>query len=465
MSEQEISLPLSTVEAKLASSSLLLFAISLIMLLINVDYTAVNLALPTIANNLHASLNTIQWVLTAYMLTWGLLVFPCGSLSTKFTTKNLCISGLALFIIASAIATVASSSHVLIAARILQGVSAAIYGPAVYGLIHCYVPEQMRGRAMGLMSLGVGLGLAVGPFVGGSLITLWSWRAIFLINIPIGLAALYIIYKQRDLQQSANANITLSKSSVFLIGFTTFSIIYIVNQYQVWQQHASLYISLALAAIISLSGFIFLQQKIKNPLIPLSLFKNRKYTACCIGIFLEQAGFSIIVVATSLYLQNVLHYSPFASSLMFLFLTVIFGIIAFFGGRWVDKKGIALPTISGMIIMSLGTLLFAMIAIKTNTTWICPVLFIMGVGMGLAFIGLNTGVVKTVSQEEIGIASSVFMVLALIANSLAVSLTTLFYQYGTASNTFNGISEIMLLNTVLGLVAVVSFWRLGTEKK
>lgn len=464
MSEQDVSLPLSAAGTKPASFSLLLFALSLIVLLINVDYTAVNLALPTMAIDLHASLNTIQWVLTGYVLTWALLIFPCGSLSAKFTTKQLCLAGLGLFIVASAIATFAYSSHILIAARILQGLSAAIYGPAVYGLIHCYIPEQMRGKAMGFLSLGVGLGLAIGPFIGGSLITLWSWRAIFLINIPIGLAALYIIYKQQDLQQPANTPLTLSKSSILLIGFTTLSIIYVVNQYQAWQQHVGLYAGWIVAAIVSLVGFIVLQQKINSPLIPLSIFKNRQYTACCIGIFLEQAGFSFIVVATSLYLQNVLHYSPLTSSLIFLFLTVIFGLIALVGGRWVDKKGLALPTISGMIIMGLGSLWFADIVINSTSMLVCPALFIIGIGMGLAFIGLNSGVVKTVSQAEIGIATSIFMVLALVANSLAISLTMLFYQHASVVKTFNGISEILLLNAVLSLVAAAFFWHFGTKR-
>ncbi|MFN7096508.1 MAG: MFS transporter [Gammaproteobacteria bacterium] len=464
MAEQESALNLSAAETKPAAFSLLLFALSLIVFLINVDYTAVNLALPTMADDLHTSLNTIQWVLTAYVLTWALLIFPCGGLSAKFTTKQLCITGLSLFIVASALATFAFSSHMLIAARILQGLSAAIYGPAVYGLIHCYVPEQARGRAMGILSLGVGLGLAVGPFIGGSLLTLWSWRAIFLINLPIGLAALYVIFKQQDTQQPSTTSLSLSKSSIFLIGFATLSLIYIVNQYQAWQQHAGLYIGWAILAIVALISFVFLQQKIANPLIPLSLFKNRKYAACCVGIFFEQAGFSIIVVATSLYLQNTLHYSPLISSLIFLFLTVIFGVIALIGGRWVDQQGLVLPTISGMLLMAAGSLLFAGVAVSSYSLLVCPILFVLGVGMGLAFIGLNSGVVKTVSQGHIGIATSVFMVLALIANSFAITFTTLFYQHANIASKFNGISQVMLLNTVLSLLAVWFFWRLSAKK-
>lgn len=465
MSNSEISLPLSDARAKPASFSMLLLALSLIILLINIDYTAVNLALPSMADDLHTSLNTIQWVLTGYVLTWALLIFPSGSLSAKFTTRQLCMGGLSLFILASVLATFAYSSSMLIFARVLQGVAAAIYGPAVYGLIHCYIPEQMRGKAMGFLSLGVGLGMAIGPFVGGSLITLWSWRAIFAINLPIGIAALYIIYKQQDKQQAANTPLSLSKRSVLLISFTTLSIIYIVNQYQVWQQNVGLFTGWALAAIMALAVFVLLQKRISNPLVPLSLFKNRKYTACCIGIFCEQAGFSFVVVAASLYLQNVLHYSPLTSSLIFLFLTIIFGVIALIGGRWVDRKGLALPTISGMIIMAAGSLWMADIVIHSSGMWICPALFIIGIGMGLAFIGLNSGVVKTVSQEEIGIATSIFMVLALTANSVAISFTMLFYQQGIASQTFNGISEVMLLNALISLIAATFFWWFGAKKE
>ncbi|MBY0544410.1 MAG: MFS transporter [Gammaproteobacteria bacterium] len=463
MSEQEITLDAPATAAS-ASFTLLLIALSLIVFLINVDYTAVNLALPTMANDLQASLGTIQWVLTAYVLTWALLIFPCGSLLAKFTTRQLCLGGLSLFTLASLLAGMAFTSHLLIFARMLQGLSAAIYAPAVYGLIHCYVPEDKRGRAMGLLSLGVGLGLAIGPFVGGTLVALGSWRAIFLVNLPIGLLAFYVIYKQRDIQQQKNTAVPFSKISALLIGFTTLSLIYLLNQWQVWQQNASLYLVWIVFAIASFVGFIYVQKKILHPLIPLDLFRNRTFSACCLGIFLEQAGFSITIMATSLYLQNILHYSPLASGFIFLFLTVIFGIIAMIGGRWVDQKGLTLPTITGMIIMAVGALLFAVVASGQQGLLVCPVLFITGIGMGLAFIGLNTGIVKAVTQEQVGIATSIFMVLALISNSFGITLTTLFYQHAQRIGGLNGISEIMLLSMGISLIAAISFWQLNRAK-
>lgn len=354
-----------------------LVALSLIVFIINVDYTAVNLALIPVAAELQADINIIQWVLSGYVLAWAVCVIPAGNFSDRYSKKYFCLVGLSLFLLASLLAGLANSANLLIAARILQGMAGAIYVPSIYALIYLNFTEHERGRAIGMMSLGVGAGMAVGPFVGGVLLSVFNWRSIFFINIPIGLIALAIIYASKKDEVAVNNHRVSS--------------------------------------------------------IPLQLFRNLPFLGVVIGILLEQFGFSAIIVSIGLFLQKVMQFSVLKSSLVYLALTIIFGIIAAASGPWIDRAGLRIPVTAGLFLLSLGSFLFILLSAASPMWLICLIFIILGVGMGLAFSGLNTGIVKTVAGEYIGIASSVFLLCALLGNTFGVFLTTLMDQHASLS--------------------------------
>lgn len=408
------------------NSTALLITLSTMMLLINVDYTAVNLALIAMARDLQTDLNSIQWVLSAYVFAWAILVIPAGEYTNRFSKNHLCLAGLSLFLLASLLASMANSSTQLILARILQGAAGALYVPAMYAMIHLYVAEQRRGFAIGMMSLGVGLGLAIGPVLGGFLLTLWGWRSIFLINLPVGCIALFIIYHYKKQEEIPAQKKPINFLSVILLSTSLMTTLYLLSHWQT----SFLLSRLALIAmsIISLYAFIVQQNRLKFPLIPLTIFKNTAYSGCLFGILLEQYAFSTIIVATGLYLQKVLLLSPLSSCLVYLALTSVFGIIAVVGGTWVDRLGIRKPIISGLLLLSLGSLVFAVLSTTNSFSLLCVMLLMLGIGMGLAFSGLNAGIVKVVASESIGIASSIFVTFALLGNTFGVTLTTLIYQ-------------------------------------
>lgn len=356
---------------------LLLIALTIILFIINIDYTAVNLALIPIAADLNANLNNVQWILSAYVLAWAVLVIPAGKLADRYSKKTLCLIGLTLFLFASLLAGVAVSSNYLITARILQGVAGAIYIPTVYALIYLNFKENERGKAMGLLSLGVGLGMAIGPFIGGVLLSWMNWRSIFLINLPIGIPALLIILAQSNIETVTKQIPSINKT---------------------------------------------------RSLFPLNLFSNSLFLGCCVGILLEQYCFSAIMVSTGLFLQKVLLFSSLQSSFSFLWLTILFGIIAAFSGSWIDKIGLRWPTTIGLLVMVLGLILFTNLSLINHLVMTYFVFMILGAGMGVAFVALNTGIVKTVAQSEIGIASSIFLMCALVGNALGVTLTSMIYQ-------------------------------------
>jgi EmrB/QacA subfamily drug resistance transporter len=425
--------------------------------IINVDYTAINLALTPVMTELHSNLNSMQWVLSGYVLAWSIFVIPAGKYADYYGKKRLCLIGIALFLLASLIAGCAMSPGILILARVFQGVAAAIYVPTLYALIYLNFAENERGKAIGLMSLAVGLGMAIGPLMGGLFVSWFSWRYIFFVNIPIGLIALFIIYKSKSAELLQASITKISKRSLILLSLIIVIILYSLSQWQLWPTHGFLYSGLALVALLAFVYFVLLQQKISNPLIPLKLFSNVAFLGCIIGIFIEQYGFSSIIIATGMYLQKILQLSALKCSAIYLSLTALFGIVAVIGGRWVDRVGIRLPTVLGLTIMAIGSAIFMSLTANSSLAFVCMVFSILGIGMGLAFSGLNTGIVKTVSEVNIGIASSTFLMFALLGNSFGVTLTTMIYERASHIGAQIITETIAALNTGVSNAMLVTF--------
>ncbi len=419
---------------------LILLAISIMVFLINVDYSAVNLALATISQDFQVSLSQVQWVLGGYIIAWAAVVVPAGKYGDKLGHQKVCLIGMLLFIVASVLAGLAVSANMLIFARILQGISGAIYVPALYALIFQNFPENERGFAIGLMSIGIGLGAAIGPSFGGALLTYASWRAIFYINIPLTLFALAILYRNKSVQPPVNPTQKVNKVSAALLSFSLIAVMYVISQWHVWGIHAVLFKAMIAAAVVMLMIFVVLQKQLKEPLLPLNLFKNKSFLGCSIGFSLEQYAFAAISIGMVLYLQKVMHYSTLVASVAFLPMTILFAIVAVFGGRWNDRVGFKKPAIVGLLLMIVGTAI--LIFYLGHSIWQIEILLsVIGIGMGLAFAALNAGLVKTVEASHIGIASSVFAMICLLGNSLGVALTVLIFEKSSQADLMRWINE------------------------
>ncbi|MCW5588094.1 MAG: MFS transporter [Legionellales bacterium] len=405
----------------------LLFAISLMALLINIDYTAVNLALVTISRELHSSLNTIQWILAAYVLAWAAVVIPAGKMADIHGQRRFCITGLLLFIVSSIIAGLAPTTPVLIIARILQGLAAAIYIPTVYGLIISSFAQKERGLTMGLISIGVGIGMALGPTFGGGLLAWLGWRWIFYINIPIALLALLIIARTTRYHKFTRSHAKFDGIGSIILGAAVVFLVVSLSKvhyftFSAWN------LSILLLSILLILIFIFWEKGRAFPIIPLSLFKQRSYLGVIIGIFLEQYAFSALIVMLALYLQKVQGYSALEAGIIFLGVSLVFGFIAAFGGYWVDKRGVRFPAAIGFVTLSLGLLLFVLLTNKAPLSMLIFILLIIGIGMGVAFAAIRAGLVKSLDKEKIGIGSSLFLLCSLVGNTLGVIFTTIIFE-------------------------------------
>lgn len=411
----------------MAKKNWLLFALTLMALIVNIDYTAVNLSLVKISHELHSELNVIQWVLGAYVLVWSAFVIPASKTIEKYGHFRICFFGLLLFLLGSIVAGFSPFAWMLILGRILQGVAAAFFVPTLYGLVAVTFPPERQGQAMGKLGLGVGLGMAIGPTFGGVILTYLGWRWIFFINVPIILFIMSIVMFTAP-KSPIQSSIKLDKVASALLSIGIVSLMYALSLlHRIDMGGEEFAFFLAVAFIVFLLFFIQ-QSRSDDALISLKIFKNKAYAGSCIALALEQYVFAAVVVSFGLYLQKVMDLSVLNASMFFLALTLVFGLISPFSGRLVDKVGIQKPAFFGMLLLAFGMLLVALFAGVMSFWLVIVSLLIMGIGMGLAFNALNTGIITTVKPEEVGVASGIFVMLALLFNTIGVIITTMIYE-------------------------------------
>lgn len=417
------------VVATKAQQGWLLFAISLMALMINVDYTAVNLSLVTIASYLQTNLDTIQWALSGYMLAWAAIVIPAGNKIDVFGQKKMCLIGISLFLFGSILAGLSSQSWLFITARVIQGISGAIYVPTLYALIFKNFPRERLGFAMGLVGVGIGFGMAIGPTLGGVILDSLGWRWIFFINIPIAVIAFLIIAqfaKPDDVQESTQKTDNIGAT---ILGLCVILLMFSLSQMNVWGLISYRFLSTIIISVLLFLLFAVWQTYTKNkPSIPFALFRNRNYVAVIVAFFFEQYAFSASMVLIALFFQKVLGIGVMKASLMFLTLNLLFGAVAPFGGAIVDKIGVRRPALIGSFILAFGLLWFSQLTASSSFTYIYLCLAIIGLGMGFAFSAFNSGIVKTIDANDAGIASGVFLLLALLGNVCGVVISTYIYQ-------------------------------------
>lgn len=406
----------------------LLFAIGLMALIINIDYTAVNLALAPVARDFHLGVHDVDWLLSGYILAWAALVIPAGRAVDLYGPRKLCLLGLALFLVSSLLAGYAINETVLVISRVLQGIAGGLYVPALYGLISVYFPVEKRGSAMGILSLGAGLGLGFGPTFGGVIIHLLDWRWIFFVNVPIALVAIFVLWSTPEKSNTGNDHGTIPKLASTFLSLAVVSVTFALDQIMQHGIHSSVFIGALLCALLMFIGFVYRQKHATTPLIAWRLFKNKRYVGVLTALVLEQYSFAAIVVTVGIFLQKVMGVSSFDAGIIFLALTLAFGIAAPITGRLTDAYGVRIFAVTGMLILAFSTMLFAFAANHPTMLSTIIILVVMGIGMGLAFSSLNTGITTTVEQSDIGMASGIFLMLGLIANALGVLVSTALYE-------------------------------------
>lgn len=421
---------------------LVLSTMFILMVLVDLDYTAVNLALVAISQDVESDLNTLQWLLSGYVLAWSGFVAAAGKLSDIYGKRTILLWGVWGFLISSALCALAQSDLFLILARGLQGLNGALFVPPVYTLVFSSFPENKRGFAIGILGIGVGLGLALGPSFSGLILDYFSWRWIFWVNVP--LCALVILkthlFVDKALNTREEGSIHIPTSILLFIGLVT--LMFGLNQVEVWGVFSPLLWGVLAASLLCLLIFHLYSKKVSSPLIPRGLFKNRSFLACCSGYGLFQFTFSLVLVLLTLYLQNVKGYSPKEAGLAFLPLTVLMGALSPFGGKLCDRTDVRWPLCGGAFLSLFAFILCARFTASTSETYLLISLSLFGVSFGLALASFNAVMLKTVSGSILSTASGVFTMIACLGCTSGTVMGTSLLV-GLASHQFDQMGSLV----------------------
>ncbi len=402
-----------------------------------IDATALNVVLPALQHNLHASAADLFWVLNAYLLMLAALILIGGSMGDKFGRKKVFMIGIFIFILGSAACGVAANALLLIVCRVLQGLGGAFMIPGSLSLISSSINEKERGSAIGTWSAVTTLVTMGGPILGGALADAGLWRYIFFINIPIGIAALWFLWKKVEESwdpEMQNEKLDFAGALLIILGMTllTFGCLRIpalgLGSFQVYGS--------IIAGIILLIVFIIAESKSRHPMMPLSLFNNPVFAGANLLTFFLYAGLSAAMLFLSLDMVQVQGYTQLQSGLAFLPFTILMIFIARLAGSLSDKYGATLFLVAGPCLTGVGFLLLSFIGQTDGFDhyWgsFFPGILVLGLGMSFTVAPLTATVMGAVGNHHTGTASGInnalTRVAGVFANAIFGSLAVLFFS-------------------------------------
>jgi len=389
----------------------------------SIDATVVGIALPAIGRDFNVGMDSLQWVVTAYTLTLAGLLLLAGSLGDKYGRKRVFVTGVIWFALASLLCSAALTPGVLIAARALQGIGAALLTPGSLAILQATFRPEDRGRAIGAWSGFAGVGTAVGPFIGGWLVSAVSWRLIFVINLP--LAALVVAVALRHVPETRDPEATgpIDVAGGILVTFGLIGLTYglIQGPNAGWSNGPVL--AALIGGVVLLAAFVWWERRTPSPMLELSLFSSTQFTATNVVTFVVYGAIGGALFLLPIQLQQVSRYSPLQAGISLLPVTAITLALSSRSGALAARIGPRLQMSVGPVLVGAGIALFALIGPAGDyLTEVLPGVLVFGFGLAVTVAPLTSTVLEAVPAEHAGMASAVNNDVARAAALIAVAL-------------------------------------------
>jgi EmrB/QacA subfamily drug resistance transporter len=437
-----------------------LAAVAFGLFMIMLDNTIVNVALPSIQRSLHMSISSLEWIVTAYALTFAALLITGGKLGDLYGRRKMFIAGLVVFTLASLACGLAPNAGFLIGARAVQGVGAALMNPATLSIITATFPPKERGQAIGIWAGVSALALAIGPLIGGLIVDNINWHWIFYVNVPVGVVGIlvsrWVIAESRD---------TSHEQSIDLPGLVTSGGALLALSYALIEGNRHGWgspeiVGLFVGAAVLLAVFIWLELRQRLPMLDLSLFKIGSFAGANIVAMLVSLGMFGVFFFISLYVQNVLGYSPTKAGAIFLPMTILIILIAPIAGKLSDRVGSRWLMGAGMTILGVSLLLYQRIGLHTGFWSLLPQLVLGGIGMALTMSPMTSAAMGSVPTDKAGVGSGVLNSFRQVGGSLGIALMgaiLLTYQHPTKSKVVAAQQFVDGLHAALLVSAFIAF--------
>jgi len=416
-------------------------------LMIVLDGTIVNVALPSIQEDLGLSETSLSWIVNGYLLTFGGFLLLGGRLGDLFGQRKMFLAGIGLFTVASLACGLANSQELLVAARAIQGLGGALVSSVALSLTMVLFTEPAdRAKAMGIFGFVLSGGGAVGVLLGGFLTEI-SWHWIFLVNLPVGVAvfALSLRLLPGVVGSAAGGRIDIG-GAVTVTAALMLAVYAIVNGNGTgWTSGETL--GLLGASLVLFAIFLTLESRLSQPLMPLGIFRNRSVSSANVVGVLLAAGMFAYFFFSALYLGKVLGYSPLQVGLAYLPGTIIWGASSLYSDRFVMRFGIRPPLLGGLATMTIGLLLLARAPVDGSFLIdVLPATVLAGIGAGIAFNPLLLAAMGGVAPSESGLASGVVNTAFMMGGALGLAVLASLASSRTESLAFDGEGELAALN-------------------
>lgn len=437
--------------------ALTLTAMSLGYAVVQLDVTIVNTALDSIARSLGGGIAALQWIVSAYTVTFAAFILTAGALGDRLGARRVFAGGFALFTVASLACALAPGMGILLAGRVLQGVGAAILVPNSLALLnHAYSDAAGRGRAMAVWAAGASAALTAGPLAGGALITLMGWRSIFLVNVPIGLTGLWLTWRfAKDTSPTRGRELDLAGQGLAMaaLGLLTAATI---EGGSLGFRNPWVAASLA-AAVVAGALFVWRERRASQPMLPLTLFRERLFTLMTLDGLLVNVAFYGLIFMLSLYFQQVNHLSAWLTGLAFMpMLAAVLpanllapGIAARVGALLTISVGAGLGAIACVALLVLAT--------GTPYRALFIQLIVLGAGLGLLVPPMTSTLLGCVDKQRSGLAAAALNSARQTGSALGVAL----FGSLVAGNFVLGAHRALAVCAALLLATAAVTWCVG----
>jgi len=400
---------------------LTLAAVSFGLFMIMLDNTVVNVALPSIQRDLGADLSELEWIVTGYALTFASLMLVGGKMADAYGRRLIFVIGIVVFTGASLACGLANSSDALIGARVVQGAGAALMNPATLSIIAATFPPRERGTAIGIWAGTSAMALAIGPLVGGLITEHLDWSWIFFVNVPIGILGIAASYLFID-ESRDETHSRLDVPGLATSGLGLFALTYALIEANTYGWGSARIVGAFILAAVLLTGFVVLEKRQREPMLPLDLFRNGTYTGSNLVVLLVALAMFGVFFFVSLYMQNILGYSAVQAGAAFLPMTVLIILVAPIAGKTSDRIGSRGLMTAGMLLLAAQLVWFSQLGADASFWELLPALMIGGIGMACTMTPSAAAATRSVPVEKAGVGSAVLNSARQVGGTMGVAI-------------------------------------------
>jgi EmrB/QacA subfamily drug resistance transporter len=404
---------------------LALFAMAVAVVVIANDFSAINVALPTMEKDFSTNINTIQWVVNAYALTFGVMIVTGGRLADMFGRRRAFFLGTAIFASMSALGGAAQTETWLIGSRVLMGIGGALMWPAILGMTYELLPEERAGLAGGVIIGAAGLGNAMGPLIGGLLTDALSWRWIFFLNVPISVFAVAVTYFLVKVKEPEVGEQKIDYGGIAALSIGLVSLLIALDQVDDWGWGDPKVIGLLAVAALLVAAFIPIERRAgSNALIPRDVMRNESFRASCLAILFMSATFFAALLYLPQFMQEQLGYSPLEAGVGILPFLATFALVSFVAGPLYDRVGAKRLAAFGAACITIAPFLFSQVDVDSGYDSLIVGMVVLGIGIGSFYPTATTAGVTSVDESQTSLAGGIIYMFQIAGGSIGLGLTT-----------------------------------------